>query len=152
MKRWRGVILFWELAPESLWKIRKWKSIRNEDVSTATIMYDPEGGNELVNEVASLLPVKPVSFSHHQTYYMSYYRFFTTLKEFHYECQGQLTLAHATFWWTLQNSHVRWSSFWRRRGKLARPYMSLLCVLILLTVPSTDPWLQGNVSPALTAS
>jgi hypothetical protein len=38
-----------------------------------------------------------------------------------------------------KKSHTRWSNFWRSRVKLARPYMSLLCVLILFTVPSTGP-------------
>jgi hypothetical protein len=38
----------------------------------------------------------------------------------------------------------------RRSGKLARPYICLL--IILLTVPSTLPELYGRVSPFMTAS
>jgi hypothetical protein len=54
-------------------------------------------------------------------------------------CQGQLTFGSCDFLVNPLNIHMRWRSFWRSRVKLARPYMSLLCVLILFTVPSTGP-------------
>ena len=48
-------------------------------------------------------------------------------------------------------THPQSSMRWRRRANVARPYICLLMVLSLLTLPSVCPLLSGRLSAASTA-